>query len=132
MLLGIRMRMIPCAVPLCMWVGHMEQLSEILHCWFSGSQKNNTWLLETLWYALSTFELFVLFLLSWLLRWTDFGFFFSLSELLVISCAQHSFLHLTLPNTYIVKGQPHCPFLPPSRNVVPPPPTTPSSVDALM
>ena len=59
-------------------VGRAEQLSEIVHCWFSGSQKNNTWLVRTLQYVLSTFELFlVLFLLSWLPRWTDlFAFFF--------------------------------------------------------
>ena len=48
-----------------MQVGREEQLSEILHCWFSGTQKNNTWLVESLQYVLSTFELFVVrFLLS--------------------------------------------------------------------
>ena len=51
-----------------MRVGRAEQLSEILHCWFSGTIPG-LWRLS---YVLSTFELFlVLFLLSWLLRWTD-------------------------------------------------------------
>ena len=37
----------------------------------------NTWLVKTLQYVLSTFELFlVLFLLPWFLRWTDFFAFF--------------------------------------------------------
>ena len=56
------MRMMPHATH-CAW--HEEQLSEILHCWFSGTQKNNTWLVESLQNVLSTFELFVVrFLLS--------------------------------------------------------------------
>ena len=42
-------------------VGRMEQCQ---HCWFSGSQKNNTWLVETLQYMLSTFELFVVLFCS--------------------------------------------------------------------
>ena len=47
-------------------------MSENGRCWFnSGSQKNNTGLVKTLQYVLSTFELFlVLFLLFWLVRWT--------------------------------------------------------------
>ena len=102
-----------------------EQLSEIVHCWFSGSQKNNTWLVETLQYMLSTFELFVvLFLLSWLLRRTDLFAFFVV-ESLAVGCVQHSFLHLTPPNTYVAKGLPHCPPRPPSpRNVVQCPPNS--------
>ena len=61
-----------CLCTLLMWVGCVEQVSENGRCWFSGSQKYNTWLVETLQYALFTFELFlVLFLLSWLLRWSD-------------------------------------------------------------
>ena len=61
-----------------MQVGCVEQVSENGRCWFSGSQKYNTWLVETLQYALSTFELFlVLSLLSWLLWWSDlFAFLF--------------------------------------------------------
>ena len=57
-----------CLCVLRMWVGHAEQVSEIVHCWVSGSEKKNTWLVKTVQYVLSTFELFlVLFLLSWLL-----------------------------------------------------------------
>ena len=33
-----------------MWVGRAEQLSEILHCWFSGSQKNNTSLVRAFYF----------------------------------------------------------------------------------
>ena len=43
---------------------------------------------------------------------------FSLSESLVIGCIQHSFLHLTLPNTHIAKGQPHSSH-PQSLRIVP-------------
>ena len=93
-----------------MWVGRAEQVSENGRCWFnSGSLKDNTWLVKTVQYVLSTFEPFlVLFLLSWLLRWTDL-FAFSLSELPAIGCVQHSFVHLTPPNLYVVKAQPRCP-----------------------
>ena len=86
----------------CMPVGHAEQLSEILHCWFSGSQKNNTWLMKTLQYVLSTFELFVvLFLLFWLLRWTDFFAFFFVR---VARCRLHSALVSALGSAKYV----HC------------------------
>ena len=44
----------------------------------------------------------------------------SLSESLAVGCVQHLFLHLTLPNTYIAKAQPHCPPRPPSPRNVPP------------
>ena len=37
------------------------------------------------------------------------------------SCVQHSFLHLTPPNTYTAKAQSHCSLRPSSsRNIVPP------------
>ena len=50
-------------------------------CWFnSGSQKKNTWLVKTLQYVLFTFELFVLFLLFWLVRWTTTLLFLSQSR----------------------------------------------------
>ena len=41
-----------------------------------------------------------------------------LSTLVVffVGCIQHSLLHLTPPNTYVVKAQPHCP--PSPKNVV--------------
>ena len=72
---------------------------------------------ETPRYVLSTFELFlVLFLLSWLLQLTDLFAFLS-SESLAVSCVQHSFRHLTPPNTYIANAQLHCP--PSPRDVVP-------------
>ena len=99
-----------------MQVGHTEQVSEILRYWFSGSQKKNTWLVETLQYVHSTFELdVVLFLLSWLLWWTD--------------CIQYLFLHLILPNTYVAKAHPHCPSRPPRQEMSPP---TLSSIDILV
>ena len=102
-------------------------LRDYQHRWFSGSQKNNTWLVETLEYVLSTFE--VLFsscslgfyggLTSW---------FFSLSESLAVGYIEHSFLHLTPPNTYVAKGQPHCPLHSPLPRIVPPTPSS-SSID---
>ena len=69
---------------------------------------------------LSTCELFFLFCSC------SLGFYgglsslpFSLSESLAVGCVQHSFLHLTPPDTYVAKGQPRCPPRPPSpRNVV--------------
>ena len=76
------MRMMPHAVAcasVSMCIAHAgEARGASVRCWFSGSPKNITWLVETLQYMLSTFELFlVLFLLSLLLRWTDlFAFFF--------------------------------------------------------
>ena len=53
---------------------------------------------------------------------------FSLSESLAVSCVQHSLLHLTPPNTYVAKGQLHCPPRPPSPRIVPPTPSSSSIV----
>ena len=73
----------------------------------------------------------VLFLLSWLLRWTDFFAFFY-SESSAISYIQHLFLYLAWQNTYTVKAQPLCPpHLPLPRNFVPPLQTT-SSINILV
>lgn len=74
----------PHAVPsasVSMYIPHagrgMEQVSEIVHCWFSGSSKNST-----------------------KLQWTGFFAFISL-ELAAIGCIQNLFLHLTPSNTYL-------------------------------
>ena len=79
----------------------------------------NSWLVKNLQYVPSTFELFIVLLsLSLLLWWADFFAFF----LTVASRRLHSPL-IYAPgsaNTYVVKGQPHCPPRPPSpRNVIP-------------
>ena len=84
------MRMMPRAAPcasvsmrivhaLCMQVGCTEQGSENGRYWFnSGSQRNNTWLVKTVQYVLSTFELSLdLFLPSWFVWWNGlFAFSF--------------------------------------------------------
>ena len=68
----------------------------------------NTWLVKNLQYVLSTFELFLVLVLSlsWLLWWADFFTFF----LRVTSRRLHSALvyALSSANTYVAKGQPHC------------------------
>ena len=59
-----------------MWVGHAEQLSEFYTAGLVGAKRTipGLWRLQ---YVLSTVELFVvLFLLSWLLQWTDLLAFF--------------------------------------------------------
>ena len=106
-LLGIRMRMIPRAT----------QVSEIVHCCLVGAKRT----ISGLWRLCSTCFLWflVLFLLSWLLRWTDLLvlFFVRVANRRLRSALV---LDLTPPNTYIVKGQPRCPPCPPSpRNVSP-------------
>ena len=77
---------------------------------FSGSLKNNTWLVETLQYVLSYFWTLCCSLFAFLASTVDWPLrFFSLSEPLSVGCVQHLFLHLTPPNMYVAKGQPRCP-----------------------
>ena len=95
---------------LCIWVGHVEQVSEIVRCWYNtGSQKNITWFVKTFQYMLS----------AWLLRWTDFFAFF----VRVASHRLRSALVSALDSTKYVRCKspaacPHCPPLP--RNIVSP------------
>ena len=103
-----------CHLPVClcalrMRVGRVEQMSEIVRCWFnSGSQKNNTWLVKTL-------HTCFLLLNSFLFSSCSLGFYgglplcFFLSESPAVGCVQHSLLHLTPPNTYVAKAQLRCP-----------------------
>ena len=80
----------------------------------------NTWLVKNLQYMLSTVEFFlVLFLLSWLLWWTDLLVLFFVR---VPSCRLRSALTSALDSTKYVhwKAQPHCLPRPPSlKNIVP-------------
>ena len=92
---------------------------------FNGSQNNNTWL------VLSFFELFdALFLLSWLLRWTDLLAFFFVR---VASHQLHSALVSALDSTkYIHCEGPAALFSPSSFAKKPCPPPTLSSTNVLM
>ena len=96
--------------------GRGEQLSTLLG-WVGGKIT-----IPGLWRLSNTC---FLLLNSLLFYFCSLGFYggltsllFSLSESLVIGWIQHSFLHLTLPNTYIAKGQPHSPH-PQSLRIVP-------------
>ena len=91
----------------------------------SGSPKNTmvTWrvsLMPGLW-RLS--NLCFLLLTSFLFSYCSLGFYGGLtsspffSELPAVSCIQHSYLHLTPPNMYVVKVQLHCLPCPP-RSII--------------
>ena len=127
---GVRMRMMPCTAP-CTSVsmriahpGEVRGVSEIVHCWFSGSQKNTTWL-----WSISSmhFLLFVLFLLSCFYGGLT-SLHFSLSE---SRCQLHSALVSALHSAKYVhcEGPAVClPRSPSPRNVLP----TPSSINVFM
>ena len=76
----------------------------------------NTWLVQDSLIHAFYFQILTCSLLALLASMMDWLLNFLISELPAVSCIQHSFLHLTLSNKYVVKAQQHCPLRP--RNVV--------------
>ena len=76
----------------------------------------NTWLVQDFPICTFYFQTLSCSLLALLASTTDWLLNFLISESPAIGCVQHSFLHFTLPNTYVAKAQQHCPLRP--RNIV--------------
>ena len=114
------MRMMPCAAPSAMYIwGERRKCQALLVQRAAQNNSNvnsepNSWLVKNLQYVLSTVELFLFSSCSLGYYGGLTSWFYYLSESLAVGCVQHSLLHLTPPNTYVVKAQPCCPPRPPS------------------